>query len=346
MPTAFPDSSPEVSQNDDSPEVSIVVPVYFNAGSLIELHRRFGQAMATARVSSWDVTFVDDGSGDDSPAILEDLRRTHPGVRVVRLSRNFGSIAAIQAGLALARGRCVAVIAADLQDPPEALVEMIRRWRLGDEVVLATRGSREDPWLSRLFSYLFYRAFRVLVSAEMPQGGFDFFLVDRKVGRVLVDCAEKNANLAASVLWVGFKRSVLTYRRAARAHGKSMWTFWKKIKYMYDSLLSYSYVPLRIISALGLCGMISSLGYASWITVHRLGGSPEPPGWASLMVVTLFFDGFLLTAIGLVGEYVWRAFDSARRRPNYILADCREPASAAVAHVASFEDPRRPVETQ
>lgn len=320
---------------ENAPEVSIVVPVYFNAGSLRELHRRFAQAMAAADVASWDVTFVDDGSGDASAQVLEELRSENAGVRVVRLSRNFGSMAAIQAGLARAGGRCIAVIAADLQDPPEALVEMVQRWRGGDEVVLATRGSRQDPWSSRVFSYAFYRLFRLLVSAEMPPGGFDFFLVDRKVGRVLVDCAEKNANLAAAVLWVGFRRSVLTYHRATRAHGKSMWTFWKKVKYMYDSLLSYSYVPLRIISALGLAGMVSAVAYGSWITVHRLRGAPEPPGWASLMVVTLLFDGFLLTAIGVVGEYVWRTFDAARRRPNYIVAESREPAVAPVSNVSA-----------
>lgn len=320
----------ERSADDDQagPEVSIVVPVYFNAGSLHELHERLGRAMAAAGVTDWDVTFVDDGSGDESLEVVERLRRAHGGIRVLRLSRNFGSMAAIQAGLEQASGRCVAVIAADLQDPPEMLVPMIERWRAGDEVVLATRRSRGDPWSSRLFSYLFYRLFRVLVTAEMPEGGFDFFVVDRKVRHVLVAAAEKNGNVAAALLWLGFRRALLPYERAVRVHGKSRWTFWKKFKYMYDSLLSYSYVPLRIISAVGVIGMVAAVAYGGWITVHRLSGGAEPPGWASLMVVTLAFDGFLLTAIGVVGEYVWRTFDAARRRPNFVVAEVREAIHA------------------
>lgn len=337
-------SQPRVAQRSPVPtpqipvEVSIVVPVYFNARSLQELQARLAAAMAAAEVATWDVTFVDDGSGDDSLSVLLSLRERFAGIRVLRLSRNFGSMAAIQAGLEHARGRCVAVISADLQDPPEMLATMVRQWRAGAEVVLATRESREDPWSSRLLSGIFYRLFRLLVNPDMPRGGFDFFLLDRRAADVLVQSSEKNASLAASVLWVGFRRAILPYHRGARRHGTSRWTFWKRFKYMYDSLLSYSYVPLRLMSALGVVGMLFSAGYAAWIVVHRLLGAYEPLGWASLMVVMLFLNGFMLVAIGTVGEYVWRTLDAARKRPEYIVADCHDPQPPATANESTSRD--------
>lgn len=307
------------------PELSVVVPVYFNAESLEELHGRIRDALIGAGVSNWDLTFVDDGSADKSSEVIESLRMRHPGIRSIRMSRNFGSIAAVQAGMAVAPGRAVAVIAADLQDPPELLTEMVVRWRTGAEVVLATRDSRQDPWLSRLLSACFYKVFRVLVNSDMPPGGFDFFLLDRRAVRALVDHAEKNANLAASVLWIGFRRSILSYDRQERRHGRSRWTFWKKFKYMIDSLLSYSYVPLRLMSAAGLGGLAVALGYGGFIVVEKLRGDYDAPGWASLMVVTLLFNGLVLLSVGIVGEYVWRTLDAARARPSYIVAECKEP---------------------
>jgi dolichol-phosphate mannosyltransferase len=223
------------------------------------------------------------------------------------------------------------VISADLQDPPEKLPEMIELWRGGAEVVLAARESRDDPWSSRVLSFVFYRAFRAMVMRDMPPGGFDFFVMDRNVARVLVASTEKNANLAAAVLWVGFRRAVVHYHRAAREHGVSMWTLRKKITYMYDSILSYSYVPLRVITAIGAIGMLGSICYGAWIVAHRLLGGVEPAGWASLMVVILFFNGFLLLSVGTVGEYVWRTLDASRRRPTFIVADVREPSTGGNA---------------
>ncbi len=310
-----------------TPIVSIVVPVFHNAASLAELHQRLAAAMGAAGVDRYDVTYVDDGSRDGSHEVLLGLASGNPGVRVVKLSRNFGSMAAIQAGLVHASGEAVAVISADLQDPPEMLSQMVARWRAGAKVVLAARESREDPLLSRAFSALFYRLFRTLVSSEMPPSGFDFFLLDRQVARLLVEHAEKNTNLAASILWLGFAREVLPYRRAARPHGRSMWTFGKKVKYLYDSLLGFSYIPLRLMTALGLVGVLTSFGYGVAVAIERIADPAAPRGWASLMVANLFFSGLMLASIGTVGEYVWRAFDAARKRPAYIVEECREPGA-------------------
>lgn len=302
-------------------EISVVVPVYFNEGSLPALHARITAALEGEKAQGFELLYVDDGSGDGSLAALRTLCQQEPRARLLRLSRNFGSQAAIQAGLSRARGRCVAVLAADLQDPPEMLAELLTRWRAGAEVVLATRASREDPLLTRLFSWIFYRLFRLLVTTEMPPGGFDFFLLDRRVVTELVKAGEKNTHLGASILWLGFKREVLPYHRAERQHGRSRWGFWKKVKYLYDSLLGFSYVPLRLMTALGVLGVLVAFAYGVVTAVWRLRHPEEVPGWASLMVVTLFFDGLVLASLGTVGEYVWRSFDAARGRPGFVIAE-------------------------
>ena len=323
-----PSTSVQREPPELSPELSIIVPVYFNQESLRELHARIAAALAQARVEAWEAIYVDDGSQDGSLSILRELERADPRVRVLRLSRNFGSQAAIQAGLSRARGRAAIVLAADLQDPPEALPELIARWRAGAEVVLAARSSREDPLLSRFFSWIFYRLFRLLVSAEMPPGGFDFFLLDARVVSALVAAGEKNTHLGATILWLGFRRELIPYHREARAHGRSRWTFWNKVKYLYDSLLGFSYVPLRVMTGLGVLGVIVAFGYGVVTAVWRLRHPEEVPGWASLMVVTLLFDGLLLASLGTVGEYVWRSFDAARGRPAFVIAaESAEPSS-------------------
>lgn len=195
-------------------------------------------------------------------------------------------------------------------------------------VVLAARRSREDPLLTRMFSAAFYKLFRLLVSADMPAGGFDFFLLDRRVADLLVQHAEKNAMLPAAILWLGFRREFVLYDRAERAHGTSMWTFWKKLKYMYDALLTYSYVPLRVMTVVGLLGLVFGVGYGILVVLMQILHPGFPAGWASLMVVTLTMSGMVLASLGTVGEYVWRTFEAARARPNFIVDVVREPATS------------------
>jgi dolichol-phosphate mannosyltransferase len=323
----------------DAPEISVVIPVYFNAPSLRELYQRLSDVMNASRVNGWDVTFVNDGSSDDSDRVLEELRQSFPGVRVMTLSRNFGANAAVLAGLTRAKGKAVAVIAADLQDPPELLAQMIERWRNGVKVVVATRISRDDPPFTRLFAGLFYSVFRLLVSKDMPRGGFDFFLIDRKVAQLLIEFEEKNSNLPAAILWLGFNREFIGYQRSSRAHGHSMWTFAKKVKYLYDTLISFSYMPLRLMTGAGAVAVVLSIVYGLAILVKRLFNAGEPQGWASLMVITLFFSGLMLASIGMVGEYVWRTFDAARKRPPFVVDDCAEPVHQRVAASNGSEAP-------
>ena len=320
-------------EGPDRPEVSIVVPVYYNAESLEELYRRIGTTLERSAVTSWDVTFVDDGSKDASRDVLRQLRETHPNVRVVLLSKNHGSTPAILAGMSFARGRAIAILAADLQDPPEVLEELIGVWRSGTRVAIASRISREDPLPSRLFSALYYRLFRWLVSAEMPLGGFDVVVLDEQVASLMVRYAEKNTNFPAALLALGFERRVIGYHRAARPHGTSRWTFWRKFKLMYDSILSYSYRPLRIVTGCGVVGILVAVTYGAWVIYYRLAHAPELPGWASLMVVTLFFNGLVLTSLGIVGEYIWRAFDAARKFPLLVVDRHGEPRGATASGV-------------
>ena len=302
-----------------NPTISIVVPVYFNAPTLQELYARIGKAVAASTTASWDITFVDDFSGDESRQVLQSLRERHDNVRLVFLSRNFGSFDAISAGLQHATGDCVGIISADLQDPPEKLTEMIEAWKTGTQLALATRESREDPLSSRVFSFLYYRLFRLLVSGEMPPGGFDFLVIDQKVARLLAEHSEKNTMLPAAILYYGFTKKLFPYHRAARKHGVSMWTFWRKVKLMYDAILSNSYVPLRLVTGVGLFASFISIVYGAIVIIQRFLNPDIPAGWTALMVVLLFFHGLTLMSLGVVGEYVWRAFDAARKRPQFVV---------------------------
>ncbi|GBF48828.1 hypothetical protein LPTSP4_03280 [Leptospira ryugenii] len=309
----------DTSYRKEFMEVSVVVPVYYNAPSLVELYDRIEKAMLEASVKHWDITFVDDGSKDESRLVLSRLVNEKTNVRFVAMSRNFGSFDAITAGLGYTSGKCVAVISADLQDPPELFPKMIEDWRNGVKIVMAARESREDPWTSRIFSFLFYRVFRSFVSKEMPPGGFDFFLLDRQVAELLIKHSEKNTMMPAALLHFGFKKTLHFYHRAKRAHGTSKWTFWRKFKLMYDAILSNSFVPLRIITGAGSIGVFGAIVYAVIITVQKFLNPTIPQGWTALMLVILFFNSLVLISLGIVGEYVWRTFDAARKRPQFVV---------------------------
>ncbi len=307
------------------PEVSVVIPVYYNAESLVELYTRLAETMARLEVQGWDVTFVDDGSKDRSREVLEELRQSYDNVRVVHMAKNHGATPTALAGMSFARGRAVTVLAADLQDPPEVLAELVPIWRSGVPVAIAARNSREDPLSSRIFSALYYRLFRLLVTPEMPKGGFDLVLMDEQVSSIMVRHAEKNMSFPAALVTLGFERRIIGYHRAARQHGSSRWTFWRKFKLMYDSILSYSYRPLRLVTGAGVVGILVSITYGAVIVYFRLTSPPQVPGWASLMIVTLFFNGLVLTALGIVGEYIWRTFDAARSSPLHVIGCYAEP---------------------
>lgn len=301
--------------------VSVVVPVYHSAKSLPELMERLAALADRNGEFEFEFVFVDDGSGDESFDVLLKLLGQDARVRIVKLSRNFGSNPAIMAGLNSAAGDVVAVISADLQDTPELIHDMLAHWRDGARVVLAVREGRDDPGLTSLLSSVFYRLFRRFAIASMPTGGFDFFLVDRYVCDLINRIEETNTYVMGLILWLGFKPVQIRYRRGQRLarYGRSMWSFTRRIKYFIDSFVAFSYFPIRIASMLGL--VISLLGviYALIVVFLRVAKGYQPEGWTSLMVVLLVVSGVELFIMGILGEYLWRTLDVARHRPQYVV---------------------------
>ena len=307
--------------------LSIVVPVYHNAASLPDLLARLAALAARHPGDTFEFVCVDDGSKDDSFAVLTRLQKDEPRLRVVKLSRNFGSNAALLAGLSHAGGDAIATISADLQDPPETLDAMLVHWRGGKKVVLAAREGRDDPALHVFLAGVFYRLFRRFAIPTMPKQGFDFFVIDRRVRDLLLQIQESNAYLMGLVLWLGFDPAVVPFHRQERAkrYGTSMWTLGRKLKYFIDSFVAFSYGPIRAASLLGLLISVAGLGYALFIVVAHFAFDLKVQGWASLMVVLLIVSGAQLLVMGIIGEYLWRNLDETRRRPRFIVDEVLEP---------------------
>ena len=300
--------------------VSIVVPVYFSSATLGPLLARL-RTIAEGRPDlAFEYVMVDDGSGDASFTILRAEAAQDGRVRVLRLSRNFGSNAAILAGLSYARGDCCVVIAADLQDPPELIPELIQRWQAGSDIVLAARRSRDDPFVSRLFAAAFNRLFRRLVFPDFPPDGFDFLLASRRVARQLVAMNERNSYIFGQIMWVGYQREIVYYDRAAREEGRSRWTIAKKVKYFIDAFTAFSYLPVRAATLLGVLLGLGGFLWAMVVILARLLGWIPESGFAAVMVALLVLSGTQLVVSGLIGEYLWRVLEESRNRPAFLVA--------------------------
>lgn len=301
-------------------KVSIIIPVYYNAESLEALAERLSVLAEVHPQHEFEFVYVDDGSGDNSFAILKGIAASDTRVRVVKLARNFGSNTAILAGMSYATGDCVGFLAADLQDPPETYHQMLKYWEDGSKVVFAVRTDRQgDPWLTRLFAGLFNWLFEKLVFQGFSPQGVGFFLVDRQVADLLLRCEERNAHLVGLLFWSGYDYQEVVYERVQRENGRSRWTFGKKFKYSIDAFAAFSYLPLRVASALGV--LLSGVGglYAIIVIAIRLLNRVAVPGWSALMVVVLLTSGAQLLILGILGEYLWRNFDATRRRPLFVV---------------------------
>ena len=312
--------------------LAVVVPVYHNAPSLPTLHRRLTALEDAANVQV-EIIYVDDRSGDDSYAVLQSIVESDPRARVIRLARNFGSFIAIRAGLdQVADADCVAVISADLQDPPEHLTAMLDAWRRGNQVVLATRRSRADGWCTRLTSAVGHLALRRVAFADLPAGGFDFFLVDRQVAALLCRLPEQNTSLIGLVLWLGFRRAVLPYDRKRRPFGRSQWRMAAKLRYFVDSLVAFSGLPLRMASLLGILVLLLTVPAGIWLACQSTILSQPVTPWTVLMTIVGFLGGAQLLSVGILGEYLWRNLQESRQRPLYII-DHSDQFGADQAHV-------------
>lgn len=304
----------------DIKTLTVVVPVYYNEHSLLELNKRLTEVRRDlqALAVGLELVFVDDGSGDGSLGVLLRLRESDTSMKVIRHARNFGSFAALKTGIAFAHGDCVATLSADLQDPPELLVEMTRRWLAGSKFVVAVRAQRRDPFTTKAFAQFYYWLLRWLVFPEYPKGGFDFMLADRALAAHIVN-GPKNVNVNLYAYWLGFTPSVIAYERSHRAHGVSRWTFAKRINLFFNTFTGFSVRPLRLMSGFGLIAAALSLLYALFILVRTLAlGSPQP-GFPTLAILISFFSGLIIFMLGLIGEYLWRVFDAINRKPEAVI---------------------------
>ncbi len=300
--------------------LSVIIPVYYNE---LNLPDTIPQLLALAESLPnfvLELVFVDDGSGDNSLNILLDFQSQFPKtIKVVKLTRNFGAMAAVQAGMTVASGDCVGVIAADLQDSPQLFVEMISHWEKGAKAVFATRADREESFLQKFFSNLYYALVRRLAVPQYPNRGFDFFLVDRQVVEELNRIHEKNTNIMTLIFWLGFKPTLIPYTRRSRKKGKSRWTLGKKIKLFVDTFVAFSYFPIRILSALGFLVAFGAFLYGAVIFTYWLFYGIEVMGWVPTMIVLTFTAGIQMTMLGILGEYLWRTLDETRSRPHYVI---------------------------
>jgi dolichol-phosphate mannosyltransferase len=304
---------------DQQPVLSVVTPAFNESANLPVLYERLLQVLDCLKLD-WEWVVIDDHSVDDTFAVLRRLSAADARVRAVRLARNFGSHTAITCGLHLCRGQAAVVLAADLQDPPEVISNLLSRWREGDQVVWAVRQSREGESAGTTgFSRLYYWVMRSIVGVrEMPATGADFMLLDRLVIAAFLQFREANVSILALLTWMGFRQSSILYEKQARLHGRSGWTLKKKLKLVVDSVSSFTYAPIRAMSYVGFAVAVLGLFYAAFILVHALRGNPVQ-GWASLMIVVLIGGGVQMVMLGVLGEYLWRALDESRQRPRYLI---------------------------
>ena len=294
---------------------SLVVPVYRNEANIpallaaiAGLHRELGP--------SFEAIFVVDGSPDASHERLQQALPAQPfSSTMVALERNFGAFAAIRHGLGMARGRQIAVMAADLQEPPALVVELLRRVEGGADVAFGTREGRNDPALSRALSNAYWSLYRRWVMPDIPRGGVDIFAVSQRVRDALLTLPEANTSLLAQLFWLGGRRAFVPYVRQQREIGRSAWTFRKKLRYLMDSVFAFTDLPIRVLFGLGLMGVTVSAVLALVVLAAKLSGHVAVPGYAATILVVLFFGAFNALGLGIIGSYVWRAFENTKQRP-------------------------------
>lgn len=310
-----------------TPDYSCVLPVYFNEGALTNTFNALKEHVIDANPQYiGEIVFVDDGSGDGSLEELRGLREENPGlVRIVKLTRNFGQVAALMAGFSQARGRCIVALSADGQDPVELINEMLRGYFDEHyEIVIGHREERDESVFRKLTSEVFYSLVRRLSFSNMPVGGFDFFLLGSRAMAVLLRNAESHPFLQGQILWTGFPVKYLSYHRRKREIGSSRWTLGKKITYLIDGVMGYSSLPIRLMSVAGAFIALSGFLYAIFIIATKLIWGSPIQGWAALMVVSLTLGGIQLLMLGVIGEYMWRTLAQARRRDAYVIEEILE----------------------
>jgi glycosyltransferase involved in cell wall biosynthesis len=298
---------------------SLVIPVYRNEANIPALLAALAQL--AAEIADFEVVFVVDGSPDRSAPLLQAGLKDAPYAwQLAELSRNFGSFAAIRQGLGLARSEFVAVMAADLQEPPELITRFFAELASGEvDVVVGTRSSRSDPALSSLSSRIFWALYRRLIMPQVPEGGVDVFACNAVFKRALLSLEERESFLIGQLFWVGFRRREIAYERREREVGKSAWTFRKKLSYMLDGIFAFSSLPISLLLWIGVLGTLVSTVSIAVVFASWLAGAIRVPGYAPIMLAISFFGSLTTLGMGTLGGYVWRIAENGRRRPLSLI---------------------------
>ncbi len=303
-------------------DFSIVIPVYFNEGvipvTMEALHR---EVIEKNRELHCEIIFIDDGSEDGSFDQLLKLQKQYPDiVKVVKLTRNFGQVNAITAGLSLASGKCAVIMSADNQDPAELVDKMLNSF-FNDhiDIVICSRKGRDESILRKWTSAIFYSIMRKVSFSNMPPGGFDYVLLSRRAFKVILRNQEANPFFQGQILWTGFKIRFIEYHRRKREIGTSKWTFGKKLTYLIDGIMGYSFVPIRLMSTIGILVALIGFAYATIVFFIRLIWGLPVEGFAPMMIVILVIGGLQMIMLGVIGEYLWRVLAQTRNRDPYVI---------------------------
>lgn len=310
---------PDARNMPPDPMLSVVVPVYNEGEGLPAFHVRLARAM-NALGEAWEVVYVNDGSRDASLAVLEALRRDDPACAIVNLSRNFGKEIAMTAGLDHAGGAAVVIIDADLQDPPEVIPDLVAAWRQGWDMVYAQRRVREgEAWLKRTTADAFYRLMQRIGRVRLPRNTGDFRLMSRRVVDALLQLREQHRFMKGLFAWVGFPAIAVPYDRAPRHAGRTSFNYWKLWNFALEGVTSFTVMPLKVATYLGLATALFAVAYGGQIIVRTLLFGNPVPGYPSLMAVLLFLGGAQLMTLGIMGEYLGRVFNETKGRPLYLV---------------------------
>lgn len=300
---------------------SIVVPVYNEELLIRESYKRLKEVMDSLN-ETYEIIFINDGSKDSSILILKDICSKDKTIKTINFSRNFGHQIAITAGMDYATGDAIVVIDADLQDPPQVILEMIKKWKEGYEVVYGKRIKRiGDSFFKKITAKLFYRTLKSMTNVDIPVDTGDFRLIDRKVCNALKSITERNRYVRGLVSWVGFKQIGVEFIREERFAGETKYPFRKMLKFASDAITSFSYKPLKLATFTGLTISLFSFLFLLFVVFEKLFTNLTIPGWSSLIAINLFFNGIILIILGIIGEYIGRIYDESKKRPLYLVSE-------------------------
>ena len=302
--------------------ISVVIPVYFNEDSLPKLFKELGlvENELSKKQICLELIFIDDGSGDKSLDILLEFKNTRPETIIIKLTRNFGAIKAVKAGLKFVTGDAFSVLAADLQDPPNLILEMVERWLSGSKFVICARRTRDDPLVKKNLAKLYYKILRLIVIKNYPDGGYDLSLMDKTFLPHLLN-SSKSVFLPLLAYWIGYEPDTIYYHRRAREIGKSRWTLSKNLDAFLDVMLGFSVTPIRLISGIGFIIALASFLYGANVVISSFFFEIPVKGFVTLVALITFLLGLIIVMLGLIGEYLWRIFNEIDKKPDSVIEE-------------------------